>query len=279
MQEPSPIVIFGAPRSGTTYLLQILNMHPEIGISNEARVFAWLHQSLHVLTGRDDLVLTCRDCFIEHLRAVYPDLIRDFYRAQFPGKRYWGDKNPHYADPRNLGCLKTIAEVFPGTRFIHIIRDGRDVVSSLIRKRHSDGRPWADWVTAHRVWTSHVSIGREFGKTLPPGQFFELTYEALTRDDVGYARQVFEFLGISLHQAVVEFCQSQQDERTPFSGPTRDLAAGVSVSDWAAFLRPADQLSSLEILAAELIRGGYETESSLDETRQRLKYVVEGGAA
>jgi hypothetical protein len=279
MHEHSPIIIFGAPRSGTTYLHQILNKHPDVYVSHETRVFAWLHQSLNVLTRRDDFLFTRRENFIEHLRTAYPDLIRNFYRAQFPGKKYWGDKNPHYADPKNLGCLNTIAEIFPGTRFIHIIRDGRDVVSSLIRKRNAEGKPWVEWEPAHRVWTNHISIGCNFGKTMPPEQYFEVRYEDLIADDVRYARRIFEFLGIPLHPAVIEFSESQQRERTPFSGPTRNLASGVTLSDWAALMEPSDQIRSLEILAPELIRRGYETESSLEEARQSLKSLVNGGTS
>src|SRR5262249_17176757 len=150
-----------------------------------------------------------REEFIRHLRSVYPQMLRDFYAANWPYARYWGDKNPHYSDPENSGCLNTIFELFPGARFIHIIRDGRDVVSSLIRKRDANGRLWEDWESAHHVWTNHISIGCEFGKTIPPEQYFELRYEDLTRDDVGYARRIFDFLGIPLHPAVVEFCETQ----------------------------------------------------------------------
>src|SRR5262249_11042290 len=158
MQEQSPIIVFGAPRSGTTYLNKLLNEHPDVFIGHEIRLFAWVHDSLHVLTKQDRCLVACRDQFVRNLRAVYPQLLRDFYAANWPYARYWGDKNPHYAHPDNTGCLNTIVELFPDAKFIHIIRDGRDVVSSLIRKRHGDGRPWAGWERAHRVWLSHVSI-------------------------------------------------------------------------------------------------------------------------
>jgi hypothetical protein len=197
-------------------------------------------------------------------------MIRNFYAANWPKARYWGDKNPHYAHPQNKGCLNTVNELFPDAKFIHIIRDGRDVVSSLIRKRHADGRPWADWETAHRVWLNHVSIGCEFGRGLPARQYFELKYEDLIGDDVDYARKLFEFLGIPLHPAVVRFCEEQITARTAFSGPTRDLSSGANVSDWATLMSPSEQLRTLDLFGADLIRYGYETTTSLASNRDRL---------
>jgi hypothetical protein len=263
-QEISPIIIFGAPRSGTTYVNRILNEHPEIFITHETRLFAWVHQSLNVLPHDDQVVLNHRDRFIKHLRSVYPDWIRDFYKTLHPHVRYWGDKNPHYADPINQGCLDTIAALFPETRFIHVIRDGRDVVSSLIRKG------WVDFESAHQTWMSHIEIGCAFGSSQQPNRYIEVRYEDLIRDDVGGARTLFDFLGIEMHPNVVIFCQDQREQRTPLSMPTRDLSRGVAISDWATMLAPDQQLRSLALLGGHLMRYGYETAASLENIRARI---------
>ena len=55
-----------------------------------------------------------------------------------PGMR-WEDKHPHYADPKtDPHCLDTIDLVFPGSRFVHVIRDGRAVVASIVWKGWAD---------------------------------------------------------------------------------------------------------------------------------------------
>lgn len=262
-EERRPIVIYGAPRSGTTYLASILNAHPDIFISNETRIFAWLHQSLAVLPGQEQFALRHREVLVEHLRAELPDLVRSFYRRLQPEARYWGDKNPHYAARENRGCLEMIDELFPGARFIHIIRDGRDVVASLIRKRHPDGRPWANWERAHQIWMNHVDLGSTFGRGLPPDRYFELRYEHLIRDDVAIARRIFDFLDIEIHPDVAEFCGAQLEERTPLSGPTRDLAEGAATSDWESILTPEQRAYTLRRLRDHLVRYGYATESTL----------------
>jgi hypothetical protein len=233
-------------------------------------VFAWLYHALEVLPRDERLVSTNRDEFIQHLRGVLPQLIRDFYRTLAPDARYWGDKNPHYADERgNAGCLPMVADVYPGSLFIQIIRDGRDVVSSLVQ-RPGEGKPLLPFENAHSTWANIVDFGTEFGWKLPPNRYFELRYEDLIASDISVAGEVFAFLGLDLHPAVEAFCRSQQEKRTPFSRPTRNLGEGVDASDWPKVFSSEQQARSLELIGNQLVRYGYETEDSLAELRERV---------
>ena len=263
----NPIILYGCPRSGTTYLHYMLNAHPDVFVSRETRLFAWLHQTLNVLTEHDSYLLNYRSEFVEHLQAELPEVIRRFYekmtmtarkrwRPRRSAVRYWGDKNPHYADSRNDGCLETVVQLFPEARFVHIVRDGRDVIASLLR-RENDGRPWVDFERAHYVWITHVRRGRSFGLSQPPGHYLELRYEELIADDLASARSLFAFLDIDMHPAVEQFCEEQRRARTPFSEPTRDISAGVQGSDWLAILDEEQQARSLGLLGETLLDFGY----------------------
>lgn len=272
MTDPAttpPIVIYGAARSGTTYLVQILNKHPEVHVSDETRIFAWAHDVLHRLTGDERTSYRKRDELVAYLRRTLPGYVRDFYRELAPEARFWGDKNPHYAHPHNLGCLETVVELYPEARFLHILRDGRDVVTSGLRG------VWTEFESVHRMWTTHLDIGCSFGRALPSGRYLEIRYEELIRDDLAMARRIFDFLGLDLHPAVERFCRNQQGSRTPFCTPSRDIRSDVTRSDWADYLSPEDQVRSLELLGEHLVRYGYESRDSL----RRLLARAEGGAA
>lgn len=261
-----PIIVYGAPRSGTTYLQRLLSAHPAVCVTDETRVFAWLYHALH-LTQDDRFLLSHRDAFAEHLRVMLPDVIRHFYRQLAPDAARWGDKNPHYADPFNRGCLEMVLELFPETQFIHIIRDGRDVVSSLMRKSDGD-KPWVTFDAAHFTWSTHVDRGSSFGRSLPEDRYFELRYEALVADDLAVAAEMFRFLGLGLDASVKEFCRGQDEKRTPFKGPTRDLELGVQASDWSLVFNLEEQAKSLHMIGSRLVQYGYETEESLAELRR-----------
>jgi hypothetical protein len=265
----SPLIVYGAPRSGTSYLNAILNQHPSVFVTHETRLFVWAHESLKVATQQDRLLLSERQRFVQHLRGSYPKLIRDFYLTLRPDVRCWGDKNPHYASPENRGCLETIDELFPESRFIHIVRDGRDVATSLIR------RGWAGFGQAHRIWLNHTEIGSSFGRSRPVGRYLEIRYEDLVADDVRGAREIFDFLALDFHPAVERFCLAQRGARSPIQSPTRDLGTGASASEWAELLAPDQQVHSLELLGERLVLYGYESGESLTTTKNRLEKEVE----
>jgi hypothetical protein len=263
-----PIVVYGAARSGTTYLVQILNRDPRFFISDETRVFVWAHRALHCLENDDLTRILQRDQVLGFMRRTLPGALRELYRELAPEAQWWGDKYPHYADPRNLGCLDSIVELYPGARFVHIVRDGRDVVTSGLRGT------WPDFEVVHGMWTGHVDVGCAFGRALPAGQYFELTYEELVRDDLAMARRLFDFLGVDLHPSVERFCRKEQRRRTDFCTPTRDLSLGVARSEWASFLSPAEQVRSLDLLGEHLVRMGYETPQSLERARLRAAGIA-----
>lgn len=268
--RPSPIIIFGAARSGTTYLVQLLNAHPEVYVTNEARIFMWVHQSLSVLTADELAVFEHRGDFVAHLKEEYPRLIRRFY-GKLTTRRYWGDKSPYYAGPcPHPGCLDTIASLFPDARFIHIVRDARDVITSFLRMRHPDGKPWTDFPGAHAFWNNDVQNAADFNARRNPAHYFELRYEDLVKNDLEWARRIFAFLDVPFHSAVRKFCRVQAKGRTPFSGPTRDLGLGVNRSDWETSFTPEQRLATLELVGRHLVRFGYETEDSLKGIRRRL---------
>lgn len=258
-----PIIIYGAPRSGTTFLRALLSEHPDVFISNETRVFAWAHQTLHVTPNEQRYFLNYRDPFKRHLVPWMRFLIRDLYRDLGNGAPIWGDKYPHYC--QSPVVLETILELFPGARFIQIIRDGRDVVASILRKG------WADLERCHTLWLKHVQVGSDFGEALPDGRFYSLRYEDLIGDLERGAESLFDFVGVPLTENVRAFCRQEQQAPTEYSEPTRDITSmGVAHSDWAELLDPEQQRTSLEILAPALERLGYPVTIAAIAEREQL---------
>lgn len=238
-----PVFIIGAPRSGTTFLGRVLNLHDRLFITNEIRLMALFNRMMIDWVNDDWLVHSHRGEFSDYLERHLASFITGFYRelGAGPGVR-WGDKHPHYADPlQDLDCLATIDRIFPRSQFIHLMRDPRDVAASIIAKG------WVDCEGAVDVWSRHVRHGRDFGRIVGSGRYLEVRYEELLRDGATVVGGLFDFLGLPMTDSVDGFLSAQQQERTPFSAPTTALLGEARTR----FDELESRLRGIEVLLAE----------------------------
>jgi glycosyltransferase involved in cell wall biosynthesis len=226
---PMPFVV-GAPRSGTTLLRLMLDAHPELAIPPETHFVA---EALD-LRGKDR-ELRARFCrLVTHsprwgdfhldagalerrLQGIRPfrleDGLRVFYRmyADRLGKRRVGDKTPGY-----VLHLRRIAAVLPEARFVHLIRDGRDVAASLRKLWWGPG----DDVEAQAVdWLWRIREARQQAQVCPG--YLEVRYEDLVREPEAQLRRVCEFLGLTFERRMLEFygtAAERLDEQNARSG-------------------------------------------------------------
>ncbi len=266
---PAPIIIMGAPRSGTTYLQALISQHPNIFITRETRIFFWAFRSA-VNLPRDPKQRFIHSYREEFEAAIIPwtrSFITDFYRDIGKGAFFWGDKYPNYA--ANSHLLQFIRRLYPGTKFIHLVRDGRDVAASLLQMR------WAEeygFEGAHKNWVRSVVNASEFGRELPAGQYIEVRYEDLVTDGHRVVEELLEFIGAHVHPAVTRFLDSQQSKRTWHSNPTRSqeqLDSGVS--QWEAVLSPEEQEKSIELLEPHLSAWGYGPNAASSRSSKRAR--------
>jgi hypothetical protein len=153
MSIRQPIFIIGSPRSGTSLLRLLLTSHSEIVIPPECGFIVWLHQKYSNWAARDAIDSSLRCQFLDELFACkkfdtwalnrmaldsliikqkpadYATLCALIYTAyshqHSRSTTIWGDKNNFYID-----FLPTLNEIYPEARFLHIVRDGRDVACS-----------------------------------------------------------------------------------------------------------------------------------------------------
>ncbi|QGJ69132.1 Sulfotransferase family protein [Planctomycetales bacterium 10988] len=116
------------------------------------------------------------------LNAIFESL------AEHQGMDRWGDKTPEY-----VFDLPLLKELWPEAKYIHLIRDGRDVALSVM------GRYWGpkNIYTAAREWNEAVCLIDAFVETLPSEQICEVRYEDLLSQPKQTFARLIEFLGIS----------------------------------------------------------------------------------
>jgi hypothetical protein len=117
------------------------------------------------------------------LRTLVQNLFAEHCRLD--GKPRWINKTPDYVQQ-----LPALHELFPHLRFIHCIRDGRDIACSVIT------RPWGPKTIPEGAvwWKDKIQSGVQFGKA-HPDQYLEVRYEDVVRDPAAQLRQILAWLG------------------------------------------------------------------------------------
>ena len=218
-------LIVGSPRSGTTWLQRLLASHPGIYTGQESHLFEWYlgpmlrkwHSTLQKFEGRDETRREGVGLAAYLTTEGFRDLLRPFVEqtiaaAQVPPGGMFLEKTPGHAL-----YMPEIAELWPGVRFVHLVRDPRDVVASLLKASESWGKGWApeNAMPAAQLWGRHVRAVRQAQAALPPDRFVEVRYEDLHAAPVARLGDLASFLGIEWDEAdICEAVEANSASRT-----------------------------------------------------------------
>lgn len=278
-------VIVGSIRSGTTLMRTMLDSHPLVAVPYESYFPLMLLARRSHYEGpggiRENRLVS--DLFHDrrlsryivghwglsehevraqfHLGKLHtvPDVVRTLYRiyAAKQGKMHCGDKSPMYAL-----WIPLLARSLPEARFLHLIRDGREVAASVL-DRKARGWPKGPLATAY-MWSRTVNSGRAAGEALGSKRYMEVRYTDLVSDSELILINVCRFLDLEYSPAMLEY-----GERALASIPAGDRWQHPNLSrppvanlrSWTE-LGP-EQLTRFESLAkVTLERSGYRTVTS-----------------
>lgn len=248
-----PVWVVGAPRSGTTYLVEVINHHPGIFVTDETRIMTYVNRALRRWPHESMALNHHKDEVVTGLWRAMPDLVHDVFDAVGrPAGVRWGDKNPHYADSAiDPDLLDTVEALFPTGQYVHLVRDGRDAAASMLKKG------WVGRDEAVDTWNRHVRTARSFGYRIGLDRYLEVSYERLVDDGLAVAGELLAFLGLQMHEDVADFLARQAIRRTPFSQPI-SRGADIGASTWRDRIEPSAHLALERGLADLLVEFGYE---------------------
>lgn len=204
------VMLIGSPRSGTTWLQSMLGSHPAIATPQETDLFrvfleplaaAWDKQNSGTIDAeqtrrRKGLPLTITEHeFLEAAGTLLDTTLAAIQKLK-PGASTIIEKSPAHSM-----CTETIVRFVPDARFLHIIRDGRDVADSLVAA-NSDGwgSKWApnSVARAGRIWEQHLLSARR-AQQHSRDRYFELRYEDLLGPDAAdLLIATFAFCGVAI---------------------------------------------------------------------------------
>ncbi|CAH8290643.1 unnamed protein product, partial [Schistosoma turkestanicum] len=184
------IFIGGYPRSGTTLMRVLLDVHPMIRCGPETRVIPKLLN----LQGQ-----WSRGKERERLKAagLYPVAIDSALRSFILSLiKNAGEDAPVLCnkDPLSFIHLEYLAQIFPEAKFIHMVRDGRAVINSLV-KRNVKIRGTSTIIDDRfSAWETRVGQFLTACKAIGSKRCTTIKYESLVLRPTEVLHNLFEFL-------------------------------------------------------------------------------------
>lgn len=215
------LFVFGAARSGTTYLGKVMDKYFDFGMGPEGSIlsafgpqigkYGDLQQQQNMLRLLSDLhdgeMLTImRERWREEIRT---DVTLEMLWEQLPENSFAGAVYAVFSsvalgqnktrignkDPAYLRQLELIHRLFPvQARYLDIVRDGRDVAMSNLKMEWGQSGVLA----CAQNWRNSMALCEDFRRKVPPERYLQIKYEELLDQPLNTLSQIERFLGIVL---------------------------------------------------------------------------------
>ena len=270
-----PFFIVGSGRSGTTLLRMILASHSRLAVPPETYFLdpllkrlpasrpldeAEVRRAVTIITGHGrwpDMGIEA-DAFAAAAAALPKPFLADIaglvYRHHLSreGKQRWGDKTPAY-----IRIVPQLAEMYPGAKFIHLLRDGRDVAKSF----QSVG--WYGPLLHRNMdeWLEAMHLDGRWRLTPLADRLMLVRYEDLVRETARTVRGLCDFLGEAFEPQMLDW-EDKVDRLVPhremyIHEKLRRRPNPGDIERWRREMSAAELLVCEAFMGQELGRAGY----------------------
>ncbi len=278
LHDLAPLFIVSAGRSGTTLMRSMLVAGEQIAIPPETqmlhklpvkfsayRFLGWKDmcklmvaefESSHYFPQWDiDLVPVYEELFCltkqqRSLARIIHTIMMHYAAKKFPRASIWGDQSPI-----NTYYLPFLRCVFPQAKYLHLVRDGRDVISSMITRR---GDAYMD--EAIYRWNTSIQRITKFKQSLQASQYLEIHYEDLVNQAETSLKQVSQFMHIDYTIRMLDYWKLPTTIESKIDTFHKNLEKPVfssSIGAWKERLTPEQQAYLSKRIAKQLKTTGY----------------------
>lgn len=217
MSDPPPIFAFGFERSGTTLLSAILDAHPLIAVPYSTSGFWSRYLQRNGCDGDDVDRLAYLDKLLAepslqrlntriNSRALMnaisqftaDEIFVNFHRlyAKEKGKKFFINFEISIIDQMHIYNKR-----FPSAKFIHLVRDGRDVALSHETMPYGN----ANVLFSAENWTKRVSCNLKMGAMLKSDRYYIVRYEDILVEPQITLKKLCSFLKIDFSDDMLSF--------------------------------------------------------------------------
>jgi hypothetical protein len=262
-------VFVGSGRSGTTLLRTIFDAHPHLAVAHEPQFMGTVARNRSQLEANgfhlDEFVSTINananyrrleldsDAVRHALDEAEPASVADAVRVVL-GEYARREDKPLYADktPGYVIQIPELSKMFPEIRFVHLIRDGRDVALSYLE------RPWGPSTIGESAmyWRSRVGRGRRAGRAIGPERYLEVRYEELVANTEPEVARICSFLSLPFAPEMLQYHESAKSliagSHQPEAFSALLLPPTSGLRDWTTQMNE-DDVALFEAIAGDLL--------------------------
>lgn len=198
----SPVLLVGAPRSGTTWFQRLLLAHPDCLGGQESHLLVTLDQVL--AESRRKLGMDRPHGILTHVdEPSLLDLYRTIWVEVFRGVLSSATATTVLLEKTPDHCLhlELADQLLPESRVVHLIRHPAAVVASLLHaSRMPWGRTWAPASVdaASRRWVECVEAAEAARDRFGPDRHLTVRYEDLRIDPKKILETTFDWIGVTI---------------------------------------------------------------------------------
>ncbi|MGZ4693857.1 MAG: sulfotransferase family protein [Acidimicrobiales bacterium] len=259
---PNQCFLIGCERSGTSPMARVMNSHPQIVMGLER--YASIYNEMRLL----------RDPYLMGPELFTPERFLEFRETdthQRPpefGQRHYEVAEKRFASgdvawvgdkvlPPNVWLARTMANLFPHSRFVFIYRDPISVCSSWKRRSDDPADGWREWngyLAGLEHWRDGLAMAEWFLEGDAADRIFVARCEWFFDDDPAYCESMVRFLGLDMHPSIAEIHAERGAEFRRREAATACSLTAVEREYVEARSEPT-RLAALDRIAAECRAG------------------------
>ncbi|MHB1643551.1 MAG: tetratricopeptide repeat-containing sulfotransferase family protein [Acidithiobacillus sp.] len=220
--RPTPLFIVGMPRSGTSLLHQMLDMHPDIDGLGELRHLPQAAAKLRSLHP-DPENLTDQ---IGAIRQWYLDRIRH----RWTGSRYFIDKLP-----TNFLFLGSAKLLFPEAKVIYCQRDARDNCLSIFQQNMVGDHAYShDLDSLGKYYRTHLKTLAQWQSRMAE-DVITVCYEDIVADPESGIREILQFMNLEYDPRCLDFAENTRMLQTASRLQVKEPLYRSAIGKWEAY--------------------------------------------
>jgi Flp pilus assembly protein TadD len=232
LDDATPILVVGLPRSGTTLIEQILSAHPDVSAAGELSFWNERGSAWERAAGAE--------AKMEQLASGAADYSR-LLRQLAHGAARVTDKMP-----LNFQWAGLVHQALPRATIVHCRRDPVDTALS-IHQTHFNPRLWFPTGGAALVGfvRGYQRLCAHWRRVLPPERFIEIDYEALVDEPESIIRRIVAASGLPWNNSCLFPQRNARAVKTPSKWQARQPIYRHSVGRWRSYEPWLGPLSAL----------------------------------